>query len=83
MTNPETIYTATFKLTQKGDGPVHSELVFDPLTGDETPTDLAPATFQIMSALVEHYLYITGMINEDGELIDADRFFGETSVSIN
>lgn len=82
MTN-ETTYTATFTLTQTGDGPVHSKLVFDPLTGDETPTDLAPASFQIMSELVSHYLYITGMINEEGELIDADRFFGEASVSVN
>lgn len=82
-TNDETLYTATFTLTQTGNGPVHSKLEFSPLTGEETPTDVAPAPFQIMSQLVAHFLYITGMIDEEGELLDPDTFLDKSTVSIN
>lgn len=80
----EVTYTATFQLTQLGDGPVMSSLKFDPLDGEKVDlTSLAPASFQIMSELVAHYLYITGIIDEHGDLRNAEAFTDMSTVSVN
>lgn len=82
--NPETTYTATFTLTQKGLGPVHSSVQFTPLTGEEDLKAEAPMTFQIMSELITHFLHVTGQIDSEGNLIDPSAtFVDNASVTIN
>lgn len=52
------------------DGDVFLDLKFDPEINGNT-VDLkatAPKVFQIMSELACHYLFVTGFVDENGEL---------------
>lgn len=80
----ETVYTATYTLTQKGmDGDVHSTLSFNPMVGGQNPEDEAPLAFEQMSYLVQVHLEAIGMIDSDGNLIDADTFHDEHAMQVS
>lgn len=77
-------YKAQFTLTQVGvDGPVHSKVVFTPLTGEEEDDAEAPEVFAQMSAVIAYWLELVGMVNERGELINEDEFLRNSVVTLN
>lgn len=75
-------FKATFTLTQEGmEGDIISELSFEPLV-DRDDLDEVPAVYEMMSFLAQHYLYMIGVVDEDGELIDADAFHSNTTLNV-
>lgn len=76
MTDSKTKFTATFTLSQEGeDGEIVSKLEFSPLVSDEdVANNRQPDCYDIMSYLVQQYLYIANIVDEDGDIIDHDAF---------
>jgi hypothetical protein len=67
--NTET-FEATLTLKQEGmDGDVQAFLTFNPLDGELGPGG-QPEAYNRMAYLMQMYLYMTGMIDERGDLID-------------
>lgn len=80
----ETVYTATYTLTQKGmDGDVHSTLSFNPMVSTQDPNDEAPMAFEQMSYLVQVHLEAIGMIDEHGNLLAPDQFHDEHAMKVS
>jgi hypothetical protein len=76
MTDSKVNYTATFTLTQEGlDGELRSSLTFSPLlTDQEVVFGEAPDAYNIMSHLVEQFLFIAGVIDEEGDVVDQEGY---------
>jgi hypothetical protein len=76
-------FTATFTLSQEGpDGPVMSELSFNPLV-DRANIDNAPTAYEMMAYLAQTYLFMTNVIDEEGNLLDPDAFDTQTTVNVS
>lgn len=70
-----TLYTATLKLTQTGvDGDVNIAVSFDPAISDEQiqNDEIAPTVFVQMTSLVQDWMIRSGIIDDDGNLLDPD-----------
>lgn len=82
---PDTKYTATFTLVQEGtDGEIHAHVSFDPLVDVNTlEEDEQPGVFEIMSHLVEQFLFLTGVVDENGDLIDPEAFHSGVNLKIS
>lgn len=75
-------FTATFTLSQEGpDGDVTSTLEFNPLI-DRANADEAPLAYEMMAFLAQHYLYMIGVVDENGELIDPEAFSRNTQLNV-
>jgi hypothetical protein len=81
MSKKNTQFVATFQLSQDGpDGEVHSVLTFDPKVNETG--DNAPGAYELMAYLAQCYLEATGVIDQDGNLIDADSFHRNTLINV-
>lgn len=83
-TNQDQVFKATLSLTQYGtDGEVFLDLQFEPKLTPENVNmnDIAPTCHQIMSELAAHYLFVTGFIDEEGNLINPDQYIDRTNIN--
>lgn len=76
-----TKFVATLQLSQEGpEGEVHSVLTFDPKV-NETGEN-APGAYELMAYLAQCFLEVTGVIDEDGNLIDPETFQRNTVINV-
>jgi hypothetical protein len=81
MSKKNTQFVATFQLSQDGpDGEVHSVLTFDPKVNETG--DNAPGAYELMAYLAQCYLEATGVIDENGDLIDPETFHRNTLINV-
>lgn len=84
MTDSKQKFTATFTLSQEGtDGDVTSSLTFEPLVSDEEVlAGHTPDAYDIMAYLVQHYLQIAGIVDEEGDIVDPDGYENNTHIHV-
>lgn len=76
-------YKAVFTLTQEGlNGEVYSTLEFTPLV-DKNDLENVPPAYELMAGVVENFLFNTGIIDEDGELIDPAGFEAQVEMNVS
>lgn len=81
-TTDNTEYTATFTLRQTGkDGKLFSSVVMEPRV--KFNDDDFPVSFEIMSELMTYYLYMIGMIDKQGNIIDEEKFHDQVEVNVS
>jgi hypothetical protein len=80
-----TNYVATFTLSQTGvDGEINAAVSFNPVVDLATVDEEAqPGVFEIMSHLVEQFLFITGVVDENGELLDPEAFHSGVQLNVS
>lgn len=82
MSNDKKKFVATFQLSQEGhDGEVHSVLTFDPKVNETG--DNAPGAYELMAYLAQCFLEVTGVIDQEGNLIDPDAFHRNTLINVS
>lgn len=70
QTNKTEVFETTLTLRQEGrDGDVQAFLTFNPLNAEDGPSN-QPEAYNRMACMMQMYLYLTGMVDERGDLID-------------
>ena len=79
MTNKTKPFVATLTMTQDDyDSPVKTSLSFDPLIVDRDGD--APEAYERMAAVIEYHLYLTGVVDREGNLIDEEALQNNTYI---
>lgn len=72
-------FTASFTLTQETPtAPIYSTLELSPRIGNDS--DEIPQVYEIMCKYATDYLYLAGMVDEEGNLVDEEAFHEQTKI---